>query len=82
MSSWWGTAKKILSGKPRGSKLIILGVFLMSIGAIIEVSFEKTLSATMIFLLVGMLTVQRGWFLYEEEVKRELEKKYGNTRTQ
>jgi len=25
-----------------------------------------------------MWTVQRGWFVYEEEARRELEKKYGS----
>ena len=81
MSSWWKTAKNILSGKARGSKLIILGVFLMSTGAIIEIYVEKSVSASLIFLLVGMWTVQRGWFVYEEEARRELEKKYGSAPT-
>lgn len=53
----------------------------MSVGAIIEIYFERIITATAFFLLVGMWTVQRGWYLYEEEARRELDKKYGNSRT-
>ena len=37
MSEWWKTSKKILSGKAKGSKLMVLGVFLVSIGVVLTI---------------------------------------------
>ena len=74
MSSWWKTARKILSGKPKGSKLMVLGIFLVGIGTTLEIMFE-TLVGAMFFIVMGLWAFQWGWSLYREEAKLELEKK-------
>jgi len=41
VSSWWKTAKDILKGKAKGSKLIILGVFMVGVGATLAIAFPN-----------------------------------------
>ena len=72
MSEWWKTAKEILSGKPRGSKLIVLGVFLVGLGVVLPASgFEEGL----VFVAIGSLAFGVGVSVYREEAEYELEKK-------
>jgi drug/metabolite transporter (DMT)-like permease len=74
LSSWWQTARKILSGKPRGSKLIVLGVFLASIGVVLTLMCPQNYGAPSVFLMLGIIAFMRGISLYEAEVEAELEK--------
>ena len=74
MSEWWKTAKKILSGKPKGSKLIVLGVFLVGLGTVLEITFGQ-LTGALFFIVMGMWAFTWGWSLYREEAKYELEKR-------
>jgi len=74
MSEWWKTAKKILSGKPKGSKLIVLGVFLVGLGTVLEITFGQ-LTGALFFIVMGMWAFAWGWSLYREEAKYELEKR-------
>lgn len=73
MSEWWKTAKDILKGKAKGSKLIILGVFLAGVGVTIEIAFQS--DAGVVFWMLGIIAFMRGVYLYEEEVRDELAKK-------
>jgi len=73
MPEWWKTAKDILKGKAKGSKLIILGVFLTSVGVAIEIAFQS--NAGLVFWMLGIIAFMRGVYLYEEEARDELEKK-------
>ena len=75
MSEWWKTAKKILSGKPKGSKLMVLGVFLVGLGTVLEITFQDTLMGAIFFVVMGAWAFMWGWSLYREEAKYELEKK-------
>lgn len=76
MAEWWKTARDILRGKARGSKLIILGVFMVSIGAALVIAFSTGgLTAAMFFFILGQFAFMRGVWLYESEAKAELEKK-------
>ena len=68
MPSTWDTAKKILSGKPRGSKLIVLGVFLITIGGTISF-YNPANFAVSAFVFMGIFAFLRGVFLYESEVQ-------------
>jgi len=77
MSSWWQTTKKILSGKAKGSKLIILGVFLVGTGVVLEVSLHTT--GSLIFVVLGVMAFTRGLSIYTKEARAELEKKANNT---
>ena len=74
MSEWWKTAKKILSGKPKGSKMIVLGVFLVGLGTVLEITFGQ-LMGTIFFIVMGMWAFMWGWSLYREEAEYELKKK-------
>ena len=74
MSEWWKTVKKILSGKPKGSKLMVLGVFLVSIGTTLEITFGQ-LVGTIFFIVMGMWAFMWGWSLYRDEAEYELEKR-------
>lgn len=76
MSSWWNTAKHILSGKPKGSKLIVLGVFLLSVGTTIEITIKPIPSGASYFLMIGLMLVMWGYFMYREEAQLEMKKKY------
>ena len=73
MSSYWKTVKNILKGKAKGSKLIVLGVFLVSIGAIIQITINAPVSG--VFYALGALAFGVGLGLYREEGEYELEKK-------
>ena len=73
MSEWWKTAKDILKGKAKGSKLIILGVFLVSIGAVIEITFGSSASGA--FYVLGAMAFTAGIAVYRQEAEYELEKK-------
>ena len=75
MSSWWETAKKILSGKAKGSKLIVLGVFLVSIGVALDIAYHEA-SGT-VFIVFGALAFGAGIAVYREEAELELRSKYG-----
>ena len=74
MSEWWKTVKKILSGKPKGSKLMVLGVFLVGVGTSLEITFGHLTGATF-FIIMGAWAFMWGWSLYREEAEYELEKK-------
>ena len=74
MSEWWKTAKDILRGKPKGSKLIILGVFLVGIGVIIHISTGNVAFGLPLEML-GSLSFGAGVGIYKEEAEYELEKK-------
>ena len=72
MSEWWKTAKKILSGKPKGSKLIVLGVFLVGLGVVLPaIEIKEGLA----FVALGSLAFGIGLSVYHEEAEYELEKK-------
>ena len=72
MSSWWETAKNILKGKPKGSKLIVLGVFLVSLGVALDsIGLDKGL----IFAILGSIAFGAGIAVYREEAELELERK-------
>jgi hypothetical protein len=76
MSSWWKTAKDILKGKAKGSKLIILGVFMVSIGAALVIVYPTSgWTAGIWFFILGQFAFMRGVWLYEEEARAELRKK-------
>jgi hypothetical protein len=76
MSSWWKTAKDILKGKAKGSKLIVLGVFMVSVGAVLVIVYPSNgWSAAIWFFILGQLAFMRGVWLYEEEAKAELRRK-------
>jgi hypothetical protein len=72
MSEWWKTAKDIIKGKPKGSKLIVLGVFLVSIGAVLA-SLGPVV--WLIFTMFGSMAFGAGVAVYREEAEYELEKK-------
>ena len=73
MSEWWKTAKGILKGKAKGSKLIVLGVFLVSIGAFIEITSGSSASGA--FFFIGAMAFTAGIMVYQREAEHELEKK-------
>jgi len=73
MSEWWKTAKEILKGKARGSKLIVLGVFLASVGVVIQIVYDNSVS--FVFVMFGIIAFMSGIALYREEAEYELEKK-------
>ena len=72
MSEWWETTKKILSGKPRGSKLMVLGVFLVSLGVVLP---AFGLEGGVVFIGIGSLAFGVGLGIYRDEAQYELEKK-------
>ena len=72
MSEWWKTAKNILKGKPKGSKLIVLGVFLVSIGAVLA---SLGSIVWIIFIMLGSMAFGAGVAVYREDAEYELEKK-------
>lgn len=74
MSEWWKTAKGILRGKAKGSKLIVLGVFLITIGVAIHIS-TGNYSYAMVFEMFGSLAFGAGIGIYSLEAKYEIEKK-------
>jgi len=53
--------------------LIVLGVFMVSVGVSLEITF-RTLVAV-VFWMLGMIAFMRGVLLYEDEAKAELEQK-------
>jgi len=80
MSSWWKTAKDILKGKAKGSKLIVLGVFMVSVGAALIIVYPTGgLAAGICFLILGQFAFMRGVYLYEDEARAELRKKETKT---
>ena len=60
MSSWWKTAKDILKGKAKGSKLIILGVFMVGVGATFAIAFPQSSSVASVFWMLGIFAFMRG----------------------
>jgi hypothetical protein len=81
LSSYWETARRILSGKPRGSKLIVLGVFLTGVGVGLAIALSSyqpsgsAVGATSVFWFLGIVAFMRGVALYEKETEIELQKK-------
>ena len=73
MTSIWDKAREILRGKAKGSKLIILGVFLVSVGVALTIYYPESWSAT--FVVLGIFAFLRGLSIYEDEARTELEKK-------
>ena len=74
MSEWWKTAKDILKGKAKGSKLIVLGVFLVGIGGAIHIS-TGNYSYAIVFEMFGSLAFGAGVGIYSLEAKYEIEKR-------
>jgi hypothetical protein len=74
MSDWWKTAKDILKGKPKGSKLIILGVFLVGIGVTIHIATGNYAYASPLEIL-GMFSFGVGLGMYKTEAEYEMERK-------
>ncbi len=74
LHSVWETAKEILSGKPKGGKLIVLGVFLVSVG--VGLSFYSQSNFALPFVLLGALAFGSGLALYQREADRKLRKKH------
>jgi len=72
LPSFWETAK-ILSGKPKGSKLIVLGVFMVSIGVALTIWYPASWGSA--FVILGVFAFVRGLSLYEREVETEIKKK-------
>ena len=73
MSSYWKTAKDILKGKAKGSKLILLGVFMVGIGVTLQIALDNFTAS--VFWILGIVAFMRGIGLYEDETRAELEKK-------
>ena len=73
-SLWWKTAKEILKGKAKGSKLVILGVFLVGVGTTIHISTGEAYYGAPLVML-GAFAFASGLILYNEEARYELEKK-------
>lgn len=73
MSEWWKTAKDILSGKAKGSKLIVLGVFMVSVGAVLTIFYPASYGSA--FVMLGIFAFIMGVSLYMKEAEYELEKK-------
>ena len=73
MSSYWKTARDILKGKAKGSKLIVLGVFMVSIGAVIQLTTNSPASGPFYFL--GAMAFGAGIAVYRGEAEYELDKK-------
>jgi uncharacterized membrane protein len=74
MTQWWKTAKEILKGKAKGAKLIVLGVFLVSIAVGIGISTGNYGDSSALQML-GIMAFVFGIVLYREEAEHELEKK-------
>jgi hypothetical protein len=74
MPSSWKTAKNILKGKAKGAKLMILGVFLVSIGVSGTLVNRENWGTFSVFTMLGTISFVRGLDLYSVEAKRELEK--------
>ncbi len=66
--SFWETARRILSGKPKGAKLIVLGVFLESVTAGLWI-YSPGNFAVAAFFLMGIWAFTRGLDLYQQEVR-------------
>jgi len=81
MSSWWKTAKDILKGKARGSKLIILAIFLAGI-ALTTHLYTGDYTYASSFYILSIIAFVRGINLYEEEAHQELKKKYNVRRNE
>lgn len=73
MSEWWKTAKDILKGKAKGSKLMVLGIFLVSIGVVVTIYYPASWGSA--FVMLGIFAFMRGLYVYEKEAEYELEKK-------
>lgn len=73
MSSWWKTAKDILRGKAKGSKLMVLGIFLVTIGIVVTVYYPTSWGSA--FVILGIFAFMRGLHVYEREAEYELERK-------
>jgi uncharacterized membrane protein len=73
VTEWWKTAKDILKGKAKGSKLIILGVFMVSIGVGLDIYFRIGVGS--VFYVLGVVAFMRGVSLYEDEARSELKKR-------
>jgi uncharacterized membrane protein len=73
LPSIWDKAKEIIKGKPRGSKLIVLGVFLVSIGITLTIYYPASWASA--FVILGVISFIRGLVIYEDEARIELEKK-------
>jgi uncharacterized membrane protein len=74
MPSTWDTAKRILSGKPRGSKLIVLGVFMVTFGAALSF-YNPGNFAIGAFVVLGIFAFMRGVSLYETEAQSGKQRK-------
>ena len=53
--------------------MIGLGVFMVSVGVSLEISFHTLVAV--VFWMLGMIAFMRGVLLYEDEAKAELEQK-------
>jgi hypothetical protein len=60
----WKTAASILKGKPTGAKLIVLSVFLLSLGAALEILVNLTLGVFS-FIFAGFCTLVFGLVKYK-----------------
>jgi len=72
--SWWKVARDILKGKAKGSKMMVLGIFLVGVNVAIHIS-TKDLTYGVIFQILGIYAFIRGLLLYEKEAEHELDKR-------
>jgi hypothetical protein len=72
MSEWWETTKKILSGKAKGAKLIVLGVFLLGLGVVLPAA---GIESGLVFVAAGTAAFITGIHAYQREADYELEKR-------
>ena len=68
---------KILKGKAKGSKLLVLGTLMVSSGVTFMVFYPASWGS--VFVVLGIIAFMRGLELYERETKYELEKKEKKT---
>lgn len=70
----WKTAGHILKGKAKGSKLIVLGIFLVITAVAIHISTGNAQYGAPL-LILGAFAFANGLVLYNEEARYELERK-------
>ena len=73
----WRTAGETLKGKAKGSKLVVLGVFLVIVAVTIHISTGNAYFGAPL-LMLGAFAFANGLVLYNEEARYELEKKKAN----
>ena len=69
--STWKTAEALLKGTPKSGKLIVLGVFLLSIGAVVEILVCLTVGA-LAFIITGSCFLVGGLLKYVDEIDHRL----------